>query len=320
MVFTGNFQHQYTAEKRAARHRGDTANIGSVLALHPALWRSPVECHSRDAVKAPYVQDDFKVSSRLTLNIGLRWDYRNVPYASNNRMFWLDTSNPQGGLCVADKTLVTDGITGDNSYYRYCGSNTPAKGSKTPFAPRFGFAYRPFGGDQTVVRGGYGIFYDSSESREIDDSGDLYPYISRTNLLQSVGTTPLLTTNQLFPPLTGLGPAVPADNTFIAVIISEHPRNPYVQQWNFSIQRELSPSTKLEVYYLGTRGTHLLDRRNIAQALPPTDPANPGTVLSRRPYPNFVTYIDSDWSGYSSYNSFNAKIERRTGALTMTAA
>ena len=269
---------------------------------------------------APYVQDDFKVSSRLTLNLGLRWDYRNIPYASNNRMFWLDTSNPQGGLCVADKALVTDGITGNGDYYRYCGSNTPGKGSKKPFAPRIGFAYRPFGGDKTVIRGGYGIFYDSSESREIDDSGDLYPYISRTSIPQSVGTTPLLTTDQLFPPLTTPGPAVPADNTFIAVIISEHPHNPYVQQWNLSIQRELTPNTKLEVYYLGTKGTHLLQRRNIAQALPPTDPGNPGTVLSRRPYPNFVTYINSDWSGYSSYNSFNAKIERRTGSLTLTAA
>ena len=268
---------------------------------------------------APYIQDDWKFNNRLTLNLGLRWDYRSIPYATNNKMFWLDTSNPKGGLCFADKNLLTDGVAGDQSYYRYCGSNTPGTGSKTPFAPRIGFAYRPFGGDKMVFRGGYGIFYDSSESREIDDSGDLYPYISRTSINQSVGTTPLLTTNQLFPPLTTPGPAVPADNTFIAVIISEHVRNPYVQQWNFSIQRELTPNTKLEVYYLGTKGTHLLQRRNIAQALPPTDPNNPGTVLSRRPYPNFSTYIDSDWSGYSSYNSFNAKLEHSFKGLMVTA-
>lgn len=268
---------------------------------------------------APYVQDDWKVNSRLTLNIGLRWDYRTIPYASNNKMFWLDTSNPNGGLCFADKSLLTDGVAGNQSYYRYCGSNHPGTASLTPFAPRVGFAYRPFGGNKTVVRGGYGIFYDSSESREIDDSGDLYPYISRTNIPQSVGTTPLLTTNQLFPPLIAPGAAVPADNTFIAVIISENVKNPYVQQWNFSIEREITPFTKLELYYLGTKGTHLLQRRNIAQALPPTDPNNPGTVLSRRPYPNFSTYIDSDWSGYSSYNSFNAKVEHTYKGLAVTA-
>jgi hypothetical protein len=267
---------------------------------------------------APYIQDDWKVSNRLTLNLGLRWDYRSIPYATNNKMFWLDTTNPKGGLCFADKSLLTDGVAGDQSYYRYCGSNTPGTGSKTPFAPRIGFAYRPFGGDKTVVRGGYGIFFDSTESREIDDSGDNYPYISRTSITQSISTTPLLTTNQLFPPLTTPGPAVPADNTFIAVIISEHVRNPYVQQWNFDIERELTPNTRLEVYYLGTKGTHLLDRRNIAQALPPADPNNPGTVLSRRPYPNFSTYIDSDWSGYSSYNSFNVKLEHTYKGLSLT--
>lgn len=268
---------------------------------------------------APFVQDDWKVNNRLTLNLGLRWDYRSIPYATNNRMFWLDTSNPKGGLCFADKALLTDGVAGDQSYYRYCGSNTPGTGSKTPFAPRIGFAYRPFGGDKTVVRGGYGIFFDSTESREIDDSGDLYPYVSRTNLTQSYGqSAALLTTNQLFPPLTAAGAAVPADNTFIAVIISEAVRNPYIQQWNFSIERALSSNSKLEVYYLGTKGTHLLQRRNIAQALPPSDPNNPGTVLSRRPYPNFATYIDSDWSGYSKYHSFNVKYEANFKGLIFT--
>ncbi len=70
-----------------------------------------------------------------------------------------------------------DGVT---KILRYCGSNVPHPGSKTPFAPRFGFAYRM--GDKTVIRGGYGIFWDSSEGREIDNSGDIYPYAIRNNL------------------------------------------------------------------------------------------------------------------------------------------
>ncbi len=268
---------------------------------------------------APYVQDDWKVNQNLTLNLGLRWDYRTVPYETHNHMGWLDVTNPAGGLCIADKTLVTDGITGDNSYYRYCGRRNPADASLTPFAPRIGFAWRPFGGDKTVIRGGYGIFWDSAELRETDGSADIYPYVSRGDYKQTAGqTTPLLTTNSLFPPIVQ-GPATPADNTFIAVIISEHPRNPYVQQWSFSIQRQLSSNTTLEVNYIGNKGTHLLMRRNIAQAYPPADPANPAPVLARRPYPNFVTYIDSDWSGNSSYNSGNVTLQHRSGSFAATA-
>ncbi|MGI9072599.1 MAG: carboxypeptidase regulatory-like domain-containing protein [Bryobacteraceae bacterium] len=267
---------------------------------------------------APYVQDDWKVSPRLTLNLGLRWDFRTVPYETNNHMGWLDETNPRGGLCMADKTLVTKGIVGDGSYYRYCGRNTPADPSYKPFAPRIGFAFRPFGGDKTVLRGGYGIFWDSAELRETDGSADLYPYVSRGQYVQTIGqVAPLQTTNSLFPPIVQ-GPAVPEDNTFIAVIISEHPRNPYVQQWSFSIQRQLNSSTTLEVNYIGNKGTHLLERRNINQAYAPIDPLNPAPVEARRPFPNFVTYINSDWSGNSSYNSANVTLQHRSRSLALT--
>src|ERR1700682_3312544 len=112
---------------------------------------------------APYIQDDWKVSNRLTLNLGLRWDYRSVPFEQNDKMFWFDKANTQGGLCFARKELLTDGIAPPgNGFYRYCGRNNPRDGSKMPFAPRFGFALRPFGDNGTVVRGGYGVFFDSA--------------------------------------------------------------------------------------------------------------------------------------------------------------
>jgi hypothetical protein len=271
---------------------------------------------------APYFQDDFKVSPRLTLNLGLRWDFRTVPYETNNRMGWNDVTNKLGGMCIADKTLVDKGIAPEgNGFYRYCGKNRPIDNPLTPFAPRVGFAYRPFGGDKTVIRGGYGIFWDSAEGREIDGSADIYPYVSRGDYKQTAGqVAPLQTTDALFPSFSNPGPVTPAADSFLAVNISESPRNPYVQQWSLSVQRELTPNTKVEVNYIGTKGTHLLMRRNFAQALVPADPNNVTPVLSRKPYPNFNVFINSDWSGNSSYQSANVKLEHRAGRLLLTTA
>ncbi len=267
---------------------------------------------------APYVQDDWKVSSRLTLNAGLRWDYRSVPYETNDRMGWRDLSNPLGGLLVADQTLVERGIVGDSSYYKAAGRRNPKDASKNVFAPRLGFAFRPFGGAETVIRGGYGVFWDSYEGREIDGAADIYPYVSRGNYIQTADqTTGLKTTNDLFPSFADLGPATPAANTFLAVNISPDPKNPYVQQWSVGVQREILRSTIFELNYIGTKGSNLLMRRNIAQALP-YDPANPKSVAERKPYPNFVVYLDSDFAGTSNYNAMNAKLERHTSSLVAT--
>jgi hypothetical protein len=284
---------------------------------------------------APFFQDDWKVSKRLSLNLGLRWDYRNVPYEQSNKMFWFDTANAGGGLCFADQALGTQTVSGlggpiapsGNGFYRYCGRRNPADGSKTPFAPRIGFAYQLT--DKTVLRGGYGLFYDSSETREIDDSGDIYPFVVRASPNPTTDPTLPKLTDNMFPPVTLHQVVKRPDGTyadgsqFFAVIISEHPINPYVQQWSLSVQRELARNTTLELNYVGNKGTHLLDRTNIGQPLPPTNPAacavDPTSgdcpVSARRPYANITSslgFLDSRWDGYSNYHSFNAKLEHRT--------
>lgn len=275
---------------------------------------------------APYIQNDWKVNQRLTLNLGLRYDFRTVPTESNDRMGWRDPSNPRGGLLVADKKLVESGIVGDQSYYKFAGRRNPADASKKAFAPRFGFALRPFSDDKTVLRGGYGIFFDSAELREIDGAADIFPYVSRGNYTQTLGQANLITTDSLFPDFASAKVATPAANTFLAVNISPEPRNPYVQQWSLGVQRLFTQKITLELNYIGTKGTHLLMRRNIAQALPPANPAlcavSPTAgdcpIASRKPFPNFGTYIDSDWSGNSSYNAFNAKVEHRSNSMLFT--
>lgn len=308
-------------------------NVGGYIPgpFSPSTYAGNLQVHPYTYI-APFVQDDFKVSPRLTLNLGLRWDYRSVPYETSNKFFWLDVKNPNGGLCFADKRLLTDGVAPPgNGFFEYCGRRSPENpGLLHPFAPRLGFAYRPFGGDKTVVRGGYGIYYDSFEAREIDNSGDFYPYSIRDSLsptTQPVTTAPKLT-DQLFPGFTTLTQVTPASATFIAVIQSELPLNPYIQQWTLSVEHQLAKDTTLEVNYVGSKGTHLLDRHNFVQPYAPTNPAaclaNPDPCLgpgytARLPYPNFTGfYIDSDWHGNSNYNGGNIKLEHRTGQMAIT--
>jgi hypothetical protein len=283
---------------------------------------------------APYAQDNWKVTQKLTLDIGLRWDFRAAAYEAQNHFFWLDTTNSEGGLCYADPKLTTNGVApgvglNGGPILRYCGS-VPHPGPKTPFAPRFGLAYRL--NDKTVLRGGYGIFYDSYEGREIDNSGDIYPYSIRNSLTPTADSSLPKLGNSLFPAYTTLGPFPASTLSFLAVIESENPLNPYVQSWTGSFQRQLTNNTTMEVNYIGTHAVHLLDRRNIAQPYPitPADlpfcQANPTDVThncprqSRLPYPNFTNYyINSDFHGYSHYNAMNVKFDHRAGDLAVTA-
>jgi len=273
-----------------------------------------------------YIQDDWKVSSKLTVNAGLRYDFREVPYANNNQLFWLDTQNAQGGLCFAYQALLTDGIApAGNGFYRYCGQK-PNSSPKEPFAPRLGFAYRPL--NKWVVRGGYGIFFDSSETREMDNSGDQYPFLVRTSLTPYSSSLKL--TDNLFPSVATPQPVSAANNggAFTAVIISEKVQNPYMQQWTLSMEREVARNTTLEVNYVGNKGTHLLERFNVDQAgaLPASEVAHCNAVAndskngytcpysSRLPLSNFTSsngFLDSKWIGYSKYNAGNVKFEHR---------
>lgn len=281
---------------------------------------------------APYAEDDWKVTQKLTVNYGMRWDYRPAAYELHNHFFWLDTQNANGGLCYADKTLSTNGVAPGgvpgNPVLRYCGS-VPHPGSKTPFAPRFGMAYRL--NDRTVLRGGYGIFWDSSEGREIDDSGDIYPYSIRNNIAPPSQPNQAKLGNQMFPSYTTLGPFPLSSLGFIAVIESDNPLTPYTQSWTASFERQLQSNTTLEVNYIGTHGVHLLDRRNISQAngLSSTDlpfcQANPQDLThncptyTRLPYKNFPGFfINSDFHGYSHYNAMNVKLQHSSGNLVAT--
>ena len=96
---------------------------------------------------------------------------------------------PPGGLLVADETLASAGIV-DGVYYQEAGRRSPENPDRYKvFAPRLGFAYRPTASGNTVIRAGYGIFYDSAELREIDGAAGVYPYVSRNTYSQTLGQT-----------------------------------------------------------------------------------------------------------------------------------
>jgi hypothetical protein len=291
----------------------------------------------------PYFEDNWKITPKLSVNYGLRYDFRAATYEAQNHFFWLDTKNVNGGFCYADPTLGKDGVApggppdGSDPVLRYCGS-VPRPAPKNPFAPRLAINYQL--SDKTILTAGYGIFYSGYEGREIDDSADIYPYSIRLSLAPATVSDPVADpklSNDIWPAYGALTPFPVSSLSFIAVIESENPLNPYVETWTASAQRQMARNTTLQVDYIGNRGVHLLDRQNIAQAydIPTASLAfcqqqdssgtyvnlavAPCSVASRRPYKNFTgDYIDSRFQGYSSYNAGNVQLEHRATNLDAT--
>jgi len=292
-------------------------NPQTVWATQPTAYSSASNpgslVHIHYSTIAPFFQDDWKVAPKLTLNMGLRYDYSSLPFEANNHWSWLDPNIPGGGLCVADKSLITSGLGGN--LYAYCGSRTAGASQKLVFAPRFGFAYRP--ADKWVVRSGYGVFFDSAEAFEDVGSGNIYPYTIRTTYTAIPGQN-LLSTNNLFPNLAVPGPVKVADLSFYEPQ-AEKKQNPYVQDWSLSVERQLARGTKLDVEYVGSKGTHL-DTRLWANQPYTYDPANPSPPTDRLPYPNFGTVVETHWIAYSNYNALDAKLESSVGNLRFLAA
>jgi hypothetical protein len=174
------------------------------------------------------------------------------------------------------------------------------------FAPRVGFAYRPSNNDRTVVRAGYGIFYDTTETKEADDGGG-YPFAEQLTLTD-------VSSASLFPPTPALAPVTSAQLGFL-FISTARVHTPYMQDWQLSVEREVFPGWKAEVDYLGSKGTHLLGR--VWENAPTKyDPSNPTPALARVPYPNIGYILDHFFDFYSNYNAMQAKLEHSGSAYS----
>ena len=156
-----------------------------------------------------------------------------------------DPSNPLGGMLVADKTLVDQGIIGDGSFYKFAGRRNPADAPKKVVFARESALRIDRLMTRLSIRGGYGLF--ATDVRLKDERLTVRRTstrnVSRSNIQQTLTTTPLHDDQRsCSPPIAG-GPVTPAKNSFIAVISSSVPEYPYVQQWSLSVQRELPQDT-----------------------------------------------------------------------------
>jgi hypothetical protein len=234
---------------------------------------------------AVYVQDDWKASSRLTLNLGIRWELPTPFVSANNQLSNFNTSNG---------TLTGPAVNG--------GARNIVQYDYSKFMPRVGLSYSA--NSKTVVRGGYGIYAGLLPT--FSPIGNLYynPPMRNPQTFQSSATVAnALTLATPFPTTAAAGSAT-------ITAINPNFVTPYVQQYGLGIQRQLTPNTLIDVSYFGSKGTHLLTQTNINQP-PPTTLATAAAVNLLRPFPAYGSITDYLSSSVSSYNSLQAKLDKR---------
>ncbi len=271
-----------------------------LLGLLRSTSRAPGEPFSNTYTSQAgfYVQDDWKVSPKLTLNIGLRYELNFPELERVNKMSSFDPKT--GFVPVADGRLIAVDASGNlvtvgrsplgRRLWRLDTNN---------FAPRFGFAYRAFGDNRTVLRGGYGIFYNQIVAG--NGLSQMYrgiPFRIRQTFTNTTARV-IATWEQPFPRGVAAGGFTP------------HGINPdfpsaYVQQWSLGIQREVTADLLIDVTYLGSKGTHLPLLFDINQPEP-----GPGPIQPRRPWPQWSNVFWRDAVGTSNYHGFSLRIERR---------
>lgn len=260
--------------------------------------------YQRFQVAEPYFQDDWKLTHKLTLNLGLRvslfgtfheknnnaWNW--VPSQFNTSRFavdpfsgvLLDKNSGSSVVTFNPQTFVLDsGVIHDLGLVQCGTGGVPdgcMKGHLFNSAPRIGFAWDPLGDGKTSIRGGYGIFYEHGTGNEantgsLEASSPLvlsvtqplpfsYPCIGNVGYGSTVDPTNTACGSN--------GPVTaPPANSLYPLNVTGIPTTavwPYAQQWSFGVQRQLSPDTVTTISYVGSKGTHLTLERNLNQMVP----------------------------------------------------
>jgi hypothetical protein len=260
-----------------------------------------------------FIQDDWKVTPRLTLNLGLRYELNHPTEVLHNQM--ASTDPVMKRIVVASdgdgKITYTGQQIGQFLYPLFADvivpsskvglSNSLRSLDKNNFAPRAGVAWRA--ARDMVFRAGYGIFYGLIQGNRAESTGIVNPPFLADEL-SNFNTTPIPTKTlaNMFAPISQGLNLVPL--SFFQ--IEPNMRDPYFQEWNVTVQKAVHGVLSFEGAYVGSKGTKVDFSRPINVPTP-----GPGTIQDRRLWTRFAsgTYVEN--SGYSSYNSFQGKVELR---------
>ena len=232
-----------------------------------------------------FAQDDFRVLPSLTVNLGLRWEFNNPATDKYNHLATFDPA-------FASSTPLP--------YLRISTPQTPNiyNSSKREFAPRAGFAWTPFG-PKTVLRGGYGVFWDIKILNVILNSNLTAPFLTGFTFNQSTNGQPNI--NLANPYGGGGSPAIPnaswVENPF---------RDGYMQQWGFNVQREIKPSLGFTAGYVGSKGTHLDHAYDYNEPAPTAS-----FTQALRKYPMYAVINVRSPSASSVYHALQLSLEKR---------
>lgn len=255
-----------------------------------------------------YLQDDWKLTPNLTLNLGLRWETDTPVTDKNHRSNGFDRNqiNPVSGTPGVVKFAGVDGWP-DSPYYTDWNN----------FGPRFGFAWRPRGSNRWVIRGGYGIFYEGPSTSA--NAASLGFELSAGTSSPDNGVTAAFLLHE--------GPDVDLskpelNDGFGAVPVGKKPktnvdfyelnrRTGYAQHFNFGIQRQLPGNIMLEVSYVANLSRKLPNSHLAINQVPP-ELMGPGKAQVRRPYPQFNRVrVLSPTIGSNNYHSGVIRVEKR---------
>jgi len=263
-----------------------------------------------------YVQDSWKVTKSLTLNVGLRWDM--LPSIQFTKSFGSTWDYNTGQFLVGidrppacnptpkPPCLVDPNLDYIQRYVVFTGSNKPYQDQLVLPGPRFGFAWQAL--PRTVVRGSFGLFYDLvagtiQRTQNLSFNAN-WPYSAgRTltlnqNTIEATADAPFGSANPFVPT-----PTPPTSGTYVDPNI----RNVYSEQWNLEIQHELFPNLALSLAYVGSHNLRLAIGGDYNTALVP----GPGPIAARQPWPHAPVTGWDRGIGQSNYHGLHLKIERR---------
>ncbi|MCI0621285.1 MAG: carboxypeptidase regulatory-like domain-containing protein [Acidobacteria bacterium] len=242
-----------------------------------------------------YVQDDWKAASNLTLNYGLRFTTQSPTTEADDEYVGFNT---QTGALMIPRTANLPLFLGKVELI----DRRTLFDRDIKFAPRFGFAYRPFASDRLVVRGGYGIFTVleiANTHRQPATNAPFRLIYGATDNTTGFGWNDGRPT----PEQVAAGFA----SGFTLQIINPEWANGYLQNWNLTLEQKLASETVFSVGYVGTKGTHLSENMGGFNNPPP----GLGAIQARRPYPNYAGITLLHNPSNSVYHALQTRLERR---------